>query len=59
MSHVVYLSTELHQQLGSIGTVGSQTAHRCAEVSQTGYGFAGLVSPTRPFSMPRAGCRTS
>lgn len=54
----MYLSAELHQQLGSVGTVGGQAAHCCAEVSQAGDGFAGLGGPSRPFSVTRAGCRT-
>lgn len=58
MSNIVYLSAELHQQFGSIRTVGGQAAHRCAEVSQTGDGFAGLGGPTGPFSVAGAGCRT-
>lgn len=58
MSHAVYLSTELHQQLGSIRTVGSQAAYCCAEVGQTRYGFASLGGPTGPFSMAGTCCRT-
>lgn len=58
MSNIVYLSAELHQQLGGVGTVGGQAAHCCAEVSQTGDGFARLGGSTGPFSVAGACCRT-
>ena len=49
----MYLSAELHQQLGSVGTVGGQAAHRCAEVRQAGDGFARLGGSTRPLRVTR------
>lgn len=58
LSNIVYLSAELHQQLGCVGTVGGQAAHCCAEVSQTGDGFARLGGPPGPFGVAGAGCRT-
>lgn len=58
MSNAAYLRAELHQQFGSIGTVGGQAAHCCAEVGQTGDGFAGLGGPAGSFGVARAGCRT-
>lgn len=46
LSRISYLSAELHQQLGSVGAVGGQAAHRRAEVGQAGDGFAGLGGAT-------------
>lgn len=54
----MYLGAELHQQFGSIRTVGGQAAHCSAEIGQAGYGFAGLSNSTGPFSMAGAGCGT-
>ena len=58
MSYMMYLSAELHQQLGSVGAVGGQAAHSCAEVSQTGDGFARFGGPTGPFRVTGARCWT-
>lgn len=58
MIRAVYLSTELHQQLGSVRTVRSQAAYCCTEVGQARYGFASLGGPTGSFSMAGACCRT-
>lgn len=54
---MLYLSAELYEQLGRVGAVGSQAAHRRAEVGQTGDGFAGLGGSAGSFVLTRAGCR--
>lgn len=58
MNNTMYLRAELHQQLGSVGTVGGQAANCRAEVSQARDGLARFRSSTGPFSVAGTWCRT-